>query len=292
MTEKTKNRKPPWLRVRLPGGESYSKVRSIISGHRLHTVCEEALCPNLGECWGAGTATFLILGDTCTRGCRFCNVSRHPNPGAPDATEPERVAAASGEMAIRYAVITSVTRDDLADNGSGIYGQTVRALKRLSPPPLVELLVPDFNEPALKTVLDAGPDVLAHNIEVVERLTPALRHDGFTYRRSLDVLANAKTIRPAVVTKSSILLGLGETDDEVKQAMRDLRDAGVDILVLGQYLRPTRQNIEVTEYITPEAFDTWRVRGEDLGFAFVAASPLARTSYKAREAYEAARSNI
>jgi lipoic acid synthetase len=201
------------------------------------------------------------------------------------------VAAAAHEMAVRYAVITSVTRDDLPDQGAAIFRDIVRALKKLESPPLVELLIPDLDDGSLEIVLDANPEVLAHNIEVVERLTPALRHHAFGYRRSLSVLQSAKRIGNGVVTKSSILLGLGETDEEVLAAMRDLREVGVDILVLGQYLRPTRENIEVVEYIHPNTFDEWRARGEALGFAFVASKPLARTSYKAREAYEAAIGN-
>ena len=281
-------RKPPWLRVRLPEGEGYRRVRRAVSAGRLHTVCEEALCPNLGECWGAGTATFLILGDACTRGCRFCAVTRDPRPAAPDPGEPARVAAAAKEMGVRYAVVTSVTRDDLPDQGAAIFRDTTRALKALDPAPAVELLIPDLDDRALETVLDGGPEVLAHNIEVVERLTKDLRHPAFGYHRSLSVLKSAKRLQNDIVTKSSLLLGLGETEEEIDRTLRDLRDAGVDILVLGQYLRPTRSNIEVREYVHPDTFDEWRVRGEALGFAYVAASPLARTSYRAREAFEAA----
>ncbi len=292
MTVDRKTRKPPWLRVRLPEGEAYRQVRHAVSRGGLHTVCEEALCPNLGECWGAGTATFLILGDRCTRGCRFCAVTRDAAPAAPSTDEGARVAEAVREMKIRYAVITSVTRDDLPDQGAAAFRQVVSALKRLESSPRVELLIPDFDEPRLESVLNAGPDVLAHNVEVVARLTPRLRHPAFSYRRSLDVLTNAKRLKREVITKSSILLGLGETDDEIRRTMGDLREAAVDILVLGQYLRPTRGNIEVSEYVPPEAFDRWRREGETMGFAFVAASPLARTSYKAREAFEAARALV
>lgn len=288
MGSTTTRRKPPWLRIRLPKGETYRHVRRAITDRGLHTVCEEALCPNLGECWGAGTATFMIMGDGCTRGCRFCAVSRDTSPPLPESDEPIRLAEAASEMQVRYAVITSVTRDDLPDGGASVFRDTVRALRALEPPPLVELLIPDFDAARLEIVLDGAPDVLAHNIEVVERLTPGLRHPAFTYRASLDVLETSKRLRPRTVTKSSILLGLGETEQEIVSTMRDLRQAGVDILVLGQYLRPTKQNIDVVDYVHPETFAEWKARGEEMGFAYVAASPLARTSYKAREAYHAA----
>ncbi len=278
-------RKPPWLKVPLPGGERYLRVRRAVSSCGLHTVCEEARCPNVGECWNAGTATFLILGDACTRGCAFCAVSRATSSAPPDPGEPARVARAAAEMALEYAVITSVTRDDLEDGGASIFAATVAALRALPAPPLVELLTPDYSGAPLEAVVDAAPDVFAHNVEVVERLTPALRHARFGYRRSLACLEAAAARRPGMITKSSILLGLGETDAELEAAMRDLRDASVRVLVLGQYLRPAPGNAAVVEYVPPERFEALRLRGLELGFDFVASGPLVRTSYRAAEAF-------
>jgi lipoyl synthase len=281
----TIERKPRWLRAPLPGGERYLRVRRAVSSCGLHTVCEEARCPNLGECWNAGTATFLILGDACTRGCAFCAVSRADAGAPPDPVEPARVAEAAAEMGLEYAVITSVTRDDLPDGGARIFAATVEALRALEAPPLVELLTPDYAGAPLEAVVDAAPDVFAHNVEVVERLAPSLRHPRFTYRGSLACLEAAKARRPALVTKSSILLGLGETGAELDAAMRDLRAAGVGILVLGQYLRPSERNAPVIEYVAPERFEALKDRGLALGFDFVASAPLARTSYRAAEAF-------
>jgi lipoyl synthase len=278
-------RKPPWLKVPLPGGDRYLRVRRAVSSCGLHTVCEEARCPNVGECWNAGTATFLILGDACTRGCAFCAVTRSAAGAPPDADEPARVARAAAEMELEYAVVTSVTRDDLEDGGASIFAATVAALKALPRPPLVELLTPDYSGAALEAVVDAAPDVFAHNVEVVERLTSALRHPRFDYRRSLACLEAAAARHPGMPTKSSVLLGLGETDAEIDGAMRDLRAAGVRILVLGQYLRPTPRNAPVVEYVPPERFDALRDRGLELGFDFVASGPLVRTSYRAAEAF-------
>ena len=277
--------KPPWLKAPLPGGPRYLRVRGAVSSGRLHTVCEEARCPNVGECWSAGTATFLILGGTCTRGCSFCAVGRAELGAAPDADEPRRVALAAAEMGLDYAVVTSVTRDDLDDGGASVFAATVRALRALPRPPLVEILTPDYLGTPLEAVVDAGPDVFAHNVEVVERLTPTLRHERFSFRRSLATLEAAKARDARLVTKSSILLGLGEAEAEVDAAMRALRSAGVGILALGQYLRPTRAHAEVVEYVAPARFDVLKARGEELGFDFVAAGPLVRTSYRAAEAF-------
>ncbi|MDD5306001.1 MAG: lipoyl synthase [Deltaproteobacteria bacterium] len=275
-------RKPDWLKVRIPGGERFKTVRRAIEGHGLHTVCDEARCPNRGECWDLGTATFLILGDVCTRGCAFCAVARGDVGNPPDPDEPARVARAATEMGLDYAVVTSVTRDDLPDGGASLFAATVRALKTLDRPPLVEVLVPDYLGADLDAVLSARPEVLAHNIEVVERLAPAMRHPRFSYVRSLEALAQAAG---RAITKSSILLGLGETSGEVERAMADLRDAGVAILVLGQYLRPTAKHAPVVEYVDPARFNELAALGTDMGFSFVAASPLARTSYRAAEAF-------
>lgn len=283
---KTGQRKPDWLKVAIPGGERYRRVRAAVRGMGLHTVCQEARCPNVGQCWDQGTATFLILGDTCTRGCRFCAVTRGEPEGVVDRDEPARVAAAASQMELDYVVVTSVTRDDLSDGGAAVFAETVAAIKALDPPPLVELLIPDLRGPDLEVVLDAGPGVLAHNVEVVERLTPTMRHGRFDYRRSLAVLEQASA-RSSAVTKSSIMVGLGETEDEVVAAMRDLRGVDVRILVLGQYLRPTADHAEVVEYVHPDRFDAWAAQGRELGFDFVAAGPLVRTSFRAAEAYVA-----
>jgi lipoic acid synthetase len=277
-------RKPDWLKVKLPGGERYRRVLGAVRGLELHTVCQEAHCPNVGECWEQGTATFLILGETCTRGCRFCAVTRGEPGGIVDRDEPARVAAAASQMGLDYVVVTSVTRDDLEDGGASAFADTVAAVKQLDPPPLVELLIPDLLDRDLEAVLDARPDVLAHNVEVVERLTPVMRHARFDYRRSLRVLVQAAA-RGEAITKSSIMVGLGESDEDVRSAMGDLRDAGVRILVLGQYLRPSRAHADVVEYVSPDRFDRWAEQGRELGFDYVAAGPLVRTSYRAAEAF-------
>ncbi|MBW2277603.1 MAG: lipoyl synthase [Deltaproteobacteria bacterium] len=280
----TRQRKPDWLKVKIPAGERYRRVRGAVRGMELHTVCQEARCPNVGECWEHGTATFLILGVTCTRGCRFCAVSRGDPGGAVDRDEPGRVATAALQMELDYVVITSVTRDDLTDGGASVFADSVAAIKALDPAPLVELLIPDLRGSDLEAVLDARPDVLAHNIEVVEHLTQTLRHARFDYRRSLSVLEQAAA-RGEAITKSSIMVGLGETAKDVISAMRDLRGVGVRILVLGQYLQPTRAHAEVVQFVPPEQFDAWADQGREMGFEFVAAGPLVRTSYRAAEAY-------
>lgn len=278
-------KKPDWLRVQLSSGKQYRSVRKALSNRSLHTVCEEAGCPNKAECWNAGTATFMILGDTCTRGCAFCAVTRGNPGGRVDHKEPQRIADAAGEMGLEYVVITSVTRDDLPDGGASLFAETIRCLKRLDPVPKVEVLIPDYLGHALNTLLSANPDVVAHNIEMVERLSPTYRHQNFSFRRSLEVLEKAGRRGTGIITKSSIMLGLGETDEEVEMAMRELIDVGVRILALGQYLSPTREHTPVQEYIAPEKFDYWAERGRELGFDFVAAGPLVRTSYRAAEAY-------
>ncbi len=278
-------RKPAWLRTRLPGGSPYRAVRGTLEREGLHTVCEQARCPNLAECWACGTATFLILGGVCTRGCGFCAVARGDPGGAADEREPARVAEAVRDMGLRYAVVTSVTRDDLPDGGASVFARTVRSLKALEPAPLVEVLVPDYAADRLGAVLEAGPDALAHNLEVVERLSPDVRHGRFDYRRSLEVLRRARALAPRTLTKSSLLLGLGETRDEVLRSMADLREADVDILVLGQYLRPSPSQVAVREYLPPEAFDRLAEEGRGMGFRHVSAGPLVRTSYRAAEAY-------
>ena len=280
-------RKPSWIRVRLPAGQEYGRVNAVMRKHKLHTVCEEALCPNISECWRHLNATIMILGDTCTRSCRFCAVKSGKPGGIVDLEEPKRVAEAIQELGLRYVVITSVTRDDLEDGGASIYAETVREIRKRSKNTLIELLIPDFNNnvKALEIVVDSKPDVIGHNIETVKRLTPLVRDARAGYEKSLKTLKTIKELNPEIYTKSSIMLGLGETVEEVVQSMIDLRKVGVDFLTLGQYLRPTKRHLPVKEYIPPERFEELRRIGENLGFLYVASGPLVRSSYLAGEFY-------
>jgi len=280
---KLRRSRPDWLKVRLPAGENYIRLKGLVRDHNLNTVCEDARCPNIGECWGAGTATFMILGDTCTRACRFCAV-KTGKPEVYDTDEPARVAAAIGSLGLRYTVITSVDRDDLDDGGARIFAETIRRTRELCAEIRIEVLIPDFKGSiaALRTVVDARPDVLAHNIETVARLYPVARA-GSRYRRSLAHLSNAKSFGIAVTTKSSIMLGLGERRDEILEALSDLRRAEVDILTLGQYLQPTRQHLAVERFYSPEEFAGLREYGISLGFRHVEAGPLVRSSYHAEK---------
>jgi len=279
--------KPAWLKVRAPGGERYGVLKETFRALDLHTVCEEAHCPNVGECWSEGVATVMLLGDTCTRGCRFCAVRTGQPRGAVDVREPEHVAQALGRMPLQYVVMTMVDRDDLLDGGASHVATTVRRLKELRPEMLVETLLGDFGGQmtAVDVTLQAGPDVWAHNVEVVERLQRIARDARCSYGGSLGVLRHAKAQSPATVIKSSIMVGLGETDVEVFSAMRDLRCAGVDVLTIGQYLRPTPKHLPVERFVTPEQFGEYASRGREMGFAFVASGPLVRSSYKAAEVY-------
>ncbi|HEY8206986.1 MAG TPA: lipoyl synthase [Myxococcaceae bacterium] len=277
-------RKPDWLKVRLPHGEGYERVRDIVRRTRLATVCEEARCPNIAECWGGGTATVMLMGEVCTRACRFC----HVKVGAPpplDPEEPENLARAVRELDLEYIVVTSVNRDDRPDGGASHFAAAIRALRRESPRTRVEVLIPDFQgvERDLDTVAEALPHVIAHNVETVERLTPTVRDRRATYRQSLRVLEYLKRHPAGVYTKSSIMLGLGETDAELDQAFRDLRAAGVDVLTLGQYLQPSSYHLKVERFVPPAEFDDARRRAEALGFLYVAAGPLVRSSYRAAE---------
>lgn len=276
-------RKPPWLRVRLGGGEKYESVRRTVKTHRLATVCEESHCPNIGECWNNGTATIMLMGDVCTRACRFCAVDTGNPRGWLDADEPEHAAESVRLMGLRYVVLTSVDRDDLDDGGAAHYAACIRAIKRVNPLTAVEALTPDFSgDPrAVETVVDAGLEVFAQNLETVERLTHVVRDPRAGYQRTLDVLAHAKRHRPDVLTKSSLMLGLGESDGEIHEAMVALRDHGVDILTLGQYLRPTLNHLPVERWVPPEDFERYREQGLALGFTEVAAGPLVRSSYRA-----------
>ncbi len=280
-------RKPPWLKVPLPGGDAYERLRGEVKRLDLHTVCQEAMCPNIGECWGAGTATIMILGDTCTRGCHFCNVKTGSPKGEVDWLEPKRVAAAVAELGWQYLVLTAVDRDDLADGGATIFANTVRMIHKSSPAAKVECLTGDFagDLAALDIVLEARPEVLAHNLETVERLQSSVRDRRANYRQSLAILERAKTSGSVRFTKTSLMLGLGETEAEVAQTMDDARAAGVDIFTMGQYLQPTKRHLPVVEFVPPEKFDRLRGVGERKGFRQVVASPLSRSSYHAEQAF-------
>ena len=283
-----RERKPPWLKVRAPWGETYNQVRQLIHGLGLHTVCEEARCPNIGECWGQRTATIMILGDVCTRACRFCAVTTGNPRGKVDVTEPYRVAEAVARMGLSYVVITSVDRDDLPDGGAGIFAETVRQIYRRNPDIIVEVLTPDFrgNLDDVRTVVEARPRVFGQNIETVRRLTHVVRDKRAGYEQTLRVLQAVKEMDPTIYTKSSIMVGLGETPDEVLETMRDLRAHRVDLLTIGQYLRPTdrRRHYPIAEYIHPDQFQAYKKAAVEMGFLYCAAGPLVRSSYKAWEA--------
>jgi lipoyl synthase len=280
-----KLKRPEWVRAPAPVGENYRDVKSLIGGLRLHTVCESAACPNVGECWNHRTATFMILGNVCTRRCGFCAVGK----GAPlpvDEDEPARVAEAAEALGLEYAVITSVNRDDRRDGGAALFASTIRAIRARLPECRVEVLIPDFQgfHAALDLVLDAAPDVLNHNIETVPRLYRQVRL-GASYERSLDVLAYARRTCPSIPTKSGVMLGLGETIEEVLQAMRDLRASNVELLTIGQYLQPSPQHLPILRYATPEEFAELRRAGLEMGFAHVESAPLVRSSYHAAQAH-------
>jgi lipoic acid synthetase len=277
--------KPRWLRAKMPSGSGYSSTRSIVHEHRLSTVCEESMCPNIGECWNAGTATIMVLGAVCTRACRFCAVDTGNPKGWLDPDEPVNAARAVNLMGLEYVVITSVDRDDLDDGGAGHYAACVREIKKLNPKTAVEALTPDFDGIAehVETVVDSGLEVFAQNVETVKRLTHPVRDPRAGYEQTIDVLRHAKEHRPSVLTKTSLMLGLGERDNEIVQAMDDLREANVDILTLGQYLRPTPNHLPVERYVTPEQFEAYRQEGLDKGFLEVVAGPMVRSSYRAEQ---------
>ncbi|HEX7258213.1 MAG TPA: lipoyl synthase [Nitrososphaeraceae archaeon] len=277
-------RKPSWLRVKAPAGENYTKVKQSLRLLNLHTVCEEARCPNISECWGTGTATIMIMGDICSRGCRFCAVNSG-KPSLLDAGEPERVAKAIKEWKLRYVVITSVCRDDLEDGGAEHIAKTVKAIKLLCPTTIVESLIPDFrgDDSSIKEIVKSEPEVISHNIETVPRLTPKVRDARASYEQSLLVLKKIKDINSLIYTKSSIMLGLGESEEEVIQTIKDLRSVGVSILTLGQYLQPTPKHLPLVEFIAPEKFNWFREIAEKTGFVYVASGPLVRSSYRAAE---------
>jgi lipoic acid synthetase len=278
--------KPRWLRAPMPGGAAYEQVRQIVREHRLATVCEEAKCPNIGECWNAGTATLMLMGEVCTRACRFCAVDTGNPRGWLDPEEPANAARTVELMRLRYVVLTSVNRDDLPDGGAAHFAACVRAIKARSPATVVEALTPDFQGVTadVETVVDSGLEVFAQNVETVRRLTHPVRDPRAGYEQTLAVLAHAKRHRPDVLTKTGLMLGLGETDTEILEAMDDLRAAGVDLLTLGQYLRPTVYHLRVARYVTPEQFDRYREQALQRGFRECVAGPLVRSSYRAEQA--------
>ena len=281
MEETTRIKKPKWLRVKLPTGENYRKVRGLVDEHKLHTICESGSCPNMGECWGEGTATFMILGNVCTRSCGFCGVQTG-KPEPVDMFEPGRVANSVKIMGVKHAVITSVDRDDLKDGGSKIWAQTVRAIRQQSPGTTLETLIPDFAGfwDNLQVIIDVAPEIVSHNLETVRRLTKQVRIQA-KYDRSLEVLFRLK--KGGMRTKSGVMLGLGETEQEVIETMQDLRSVNVDILTLGQYLQPTPKHLPVAEFIEPEKFAFYQKLGLEMGFRFVESGPLVRSSYHAEK---------
>jgi len=276
-------RRPEWIKVQAPTGETYQKLRELMKKKELHTVCEEAGCPNMGECWGSGTSTFLMMGDVCTRGCRFCDV-KHGRPEALDWQEPERVAQAVKAMNLRHAVITSVNRDERIDGGAPIFAMVIRRIRELQPGCSVEVLIPDFkgNVDALKIVMDARPEILNHNLETVPRLFKSVQPQS-RMEWSKATLVNAKILDPETLTKSGVMVGLGETLDEVKDAMRLLREWDVDILTIGQYLQPSRRHLAIERYYTMEEFNELKEFGNEIGFKWVESAPLVRSSYHAAE---------
>jgi len=279
MTER--QRLPHWMKMKMPKGENYSKVKNLVEKHGLHTICTSGNCPNIGECWSRGTATFMILGDICTRRCKFCAV-KSGSPLPPDLKEPERVAESVRVMGVKHCVITSVDRDDLDDQGAEIWARTITEVKRVNPGTRLEVLIPDFRGKTelIQQVIDAGPDVISHNLETTERLTPFVRFAS-KYRRSLDVVSYiAQNFK---IAKSGIMLGLGETYEEVLQTMDDLREAGCKVMTIGQYLAPTPQHMPVVEYIEPRMFAEYRKIGLEKGFSFVESAPLVRSSYRAEQ---------
>ena len=271
--------KPDWLKIKLPKGESYLKVKRIVQQHNLHTICSSGKCPNIAECWGLGTATFMILGNICTRSCRFCAVDTG-KPLPADPSEPENVARSVKLMGLKHCVITSVDRDDLADGGSGLWAETIKRVKEINPSTTIEVLIPDFwgNPDDIRRITSACPDIVSHNLETVERLTPLVRSVA-GYRRSLGVI---RTISDSgLVSKSGIMAGIGETEEEVMQTMDDLLQAGCQVMTIGQYLQPAKENMEVVEYVTPGTFEKYKIAGLEKGFRIVESSPLVRSSFHA-----------
>ncbi|MFL2744285.1 MAG: lipoyl synthase [bacterium] len=286
-TTRLSPKKPPWLKVPFPGGERYSWIKKRAANLNLSTVCEEANCPNIGECWNGGTATFMLMGDTCTRGCRFCSVKSAKNPGALDPEEPKKLAETVNNLALKYVVLTTVDRDDLPDQGASHIARCIRSTQRACPEMLIEMLMPDFQGKTelVQQVINARPAVLAHNLETVRSLTGKVRDSRASYDQSLDVLRYLKQQCPDGYTKSSLMLGVGESRTETLQAMKDLRDAGVDFLTIGQYLQPSKKHLKVEKFMHPDEFDELALQGDKMGFEYVASGPLVRSSYKAAEFY-------
>lgn len=276
---KERERLPRWMKMQMPKGESYSRVKNLVNQHQLHTICSSGNCPNIGECWNRGTATFMILGEICTRNCKFCGVTTG-KPLPPDPEEPHRIAESVSIMQLKHAVITSVDRDDLPDLGAGFWAQTIRLVKTLNPETKIEVLIPDFQGKLafIQQIIDEAPAVISHNLETVERLTPKIRSTA-KYRTSLDVIRSIAA--SGIISKSGIMLGLGETEAEVLQVMDDLREIGCKVMTIGQYLAPTLSHIQVLEYISPEKYEKYRIIGLEKGFTFVESSPLVRSSYRA-----------
>jgi lipoyl synthase len=283
MTEESRKhlKKPDWLKIKLPGGKNFARVKKIVEGNQLHTICSSGNCPNMGECWNAGTATFMILGDICTRSCRFC-ATKTGRPLPVDNGEPLRVAESIKMMTLRHCVITSVDRDDLPDGGAAHWAETIRQIKRINPGVTIEVLIPDFNgnKDQLDLVINEKPEIISHNLETVKRLTPAIR-SAARYTRSLEVLRHIAA--SGITAKSGIMAGIGETEAEVLETMDDLLDAGVSVMTLGQYLRPTLNHLPVEEYITPETFEKYRLAGIEKGFRHIESRPLVRSSYHAEK---------
>jgi lipoic acid synthetase len=277
--------KPSWIKVRPASGERYFAIKELLGSLNLATVCQEAKCPNIGECWSGGTATFMLMGEVCTRGCRFCAVKTGNPKGKIDNEEPEKVGFAISQMGLNYVVITSVNRDDLPDEGSTHFARTIETIKAHAPKLIVEVLTPDFKGKAefIEKIVRAKPDVFAHNIETVERLTPKVRDPRANYKQTLRVLEMVKEMDSTRYTKSSVMLGLGETDEEVRQTMRDLRAVGCDVVTFGQYLQPTKRHLKVQAFVEPEKFVQWQQEAEAMGFLYVASGPLVRSSYRAGE---------
>jgi lipoic acid synthetase len=277
-------RHPDWLKVRIGSGENYSKVKTLLRTAKLHTICEEARCPNIAECFGCGTAVFLILGNVCTRDCKYCNVA-HGTPGSLNKNEPRDIAESVRTLGLKYVVVTSVTRDDLPDGGAGVFVQTIQEIRQVNPIVHIEVLIPDFkaDRDALRNIVSVAPDVINHNIEVVERLFPEIRPQG-DYQRSLSVLRMIKTIDTQMKTKSGLMIGLGETKEQILSTLQDLRMAQVDFLTIGQYLQPTKKHAEITKYYTPDEFQELKTIAQRLGFTHVESGPLVRSSYHAANA--------
>ena len=286
-TTRLSAKKPPWLKVPFPGGERYSWIKKRAANLNLSTVCEEANCPNIGECWNGGTATFMLMGNTCTRGCRFCSVKSAKNPEALDAEEPKKLAETVKNLALKYVVLTTVDRDDLPDQGASHIARCIRSTQRACPEMLIEMLMPDFQGKTelVQQVINSRPAVLAHNLETVRSLSEKVRDSRAGYDQSLDVLHYLKQQCPEGYTKSSLMLGVGESRTETLQAMKDLRDVGVDFLTIGQYLQPSKKHLKVEKFVHPDEFDDLAVQGDKMGFEYVASGPLVRSSYKAAEFY-------